>query len=352
MKRIMWYLLVSSILLLSACSNNNTSTEAQSGISGELTIYTAIEEELLPVYLESFEKKYPKIDLNIVRDSTGIMTAKLLAEGENTSADVVWGVAASSLLALDEEGLLAGYTPKGADKIKDAYKDQGDPMKWTGNTAAMTGITVNTAELEKLGLPIPKTYEDLLDPRYKDLIVMPHPASSGTGYLTVNAWLQMMGEEKGWNYMDQLHQNIGTYTHSGSKPAKMAAAGEYPIGISIVYTAVQMKEEGSPVEVVLPEEGLGWDVEANALIQKEDKESDEAAKAFLDWAVEEDVMKKYFDANGFSTLDKEFTLPASFPANIEKHMYQKNNLYWAAENRATILSEWESKYGTKAEQKE
>ncbi|PAF19190.1 putative 2-aminoethylphosphonate ABC transporter substrate-binding protein [Terribacillus saccharophilus] len=352
MKRIMWYLLVFSILLLSACSNNNTPTEAQSGISGELTIYTAIEEELLPVYLESFEKKYPKIDLNIVRDSTGIMTAKLLAEGENTSADVVWGVAASSLLALDKEGLLAGYTPKGANKIKDAYKDQGDPMKWTGNTAAMTGITVNTAELEKLGLPIPKTYEDLLDPRYKGLIVMPHPASSGTGYLTVNAWLQMMGEEKGWNYMDQLHQNIGTYTHSGSKPAKMAAAGEYPIGISIVYTAVQMKEEGSPVEVVLPEEGLGWDVEANAMIQKEDKESDEAAKAFLDWAVEEDVMKKYFDANGFSTLDKEFTLPGSFPANIEKQMYKENDLYWAAENRATILSEWESKYGTKAEQKE
>ncbi|WNS78479.1 putative 2-aminoethylphosphonate ABC transporter substrate-binding protein [Domibacillus sp. DTU_2020_1001157_1_SI_ALB_TIR_016] len=353
MKRIAWSLLVSSTLFISACSNEKSApAEAQSGVSGELTVYTAIEEEVLPVYLESFEQKYPKVDVNIVRDSTGIMTAKLLAEGKNTSADVVWGIAASSLLALDQKGMLAGYTPKGADNIKDAYKDQNEPMKWTGNTAAMTGIAVNTAELEKLGLPIPKTYEDLLDPRYKGLIVMPHPASSGTGYLTVNAWLQMMGKEKGWNYMDRLHENIGTYTHSGSKPAKMAAAGEYPIGLSIVYTAVQMKEEGAPVEVVLPEEGLGWDVEANAMIQKEDKESDEAAKAFLNWAIEKNVMKKYFDANGFTTLNEDFTLPASFPSDIEKHMYPENDLYWAAENRDAILSEWESKYGTKAEPKE
>lgn len=353
MKKRMWFSVLSSLLFVSACSGEKSvPTDAQSGVSGDLTVYTAIEEELIPDYMASFEEKYPEVDVKIVRDSTGIMTAKLLAEGENTSADVVWGLAASSLLALDQKDMLKEYTPAGAENIKPAFKDKNEPLKWTGNTAFMTGIAVNTEELKKLNVPVPKTYEDLLKPEYKGLIVMPHPASSGTGYLTVNGWLQMMGEEAGWSYMDKLHKNIGTYTHSGSKPAKMAAAGEYPIGISLVYTAVQMKEDGAPVEVILPEEGLGWEVEANALINKKDTGNEEAAHAFLDWAIEEDVMKKYFDANGFTTMNKEFELPASFPKNVEEKMYKENDLYWAAENRDAILTEWESKYGTKAEPEE
>ncbi|WP_432806512.1 putative 2-aminoethylphosphonate ABC transporter substrate-binding protein [Lederbergia lenta] len=346
----MMFFMITCVLLLSACSfSEDKSVSAGEGPAGELTVYTAIEEELIPLYLESFKEKYPDIDLKIVRDSTGIMTAKLLAEGENTEADVIWGLAASSLLTLDNKDMLKEYSPKGAENIKEAFKDKNDPLKWTGNAAYMTGIVVNTTELKKMDLPIPKTYEDLLNPEYKGLLVMPHPASSGTGYLTVNAWLQMMGEAEGWAYMDKLHRNIGTYTHSGSKPAKMAATGEFPIALTLVYTAVQMKESGAPVEIVLPEEGLGWDVEANALINKSNQESEELAKVFLDWAIEEQVMKKYFEANGHTTGNSQFEKSNFFPENIEEQIYKDNDLYWAAENRDSILKEWEKKYGSKAE---
>ena len=67
--------------------------------------------------------------------------------------------------------------------------------------------------------------------KYKGQLVMPHPASSGTGYLTIAAWLQVMGEAEGWKYMDALHQNIAVYTHSGSAPCVQAATGERLIGI-------------------------------------------------------------------------------------------------------------------------
>ena len=80
-------------------------------------------------------------------------------------------------------------------------------------------------------LDMPQSYADLLKPMYKGYLVMPNPASSGTGFLTVSAILQIMGQEKGWDYLDQLHENIAMYTHSGSKPAKMAGKGEFPIGI-------------------------------------------------------------------------------------------------------------------------
>ena len=112
---------------------------------------------------------------------------------------------------------------------------------------------------------------------------MPNPASSGTGYLMVSAWLQMMGEEKGWAYMDALHQNIAAYTHSGSKPCKQAAAGEYTIGLSFEYRANKSKPDGAPIDIVLPSEGLGWDMEA-AGIMATTKKAD-AAKKLLDWAV-------------------------------------------------------------------
>lgn len=350
------FFLVVSIILLTACGNSSTSQTTSNGesseLSGELTVYTAIEEELIPQYLESFEAQYPNVKLNIVRDSTGIITAKLLSEGKNTSADVVWGLAASSLLALDQKEMLAGYTPEGSEKIGSAFKDATEPHKWVGNTAFMTGVVVNTVELEKHNLPVPKTYEDLLKPEYKGMIVMPHPASSGTGFLTVSAWIQMMGEDKGWEYMEKLHENVGTYTHSGSKPAKLAAAGEYPIGISLVYSGVQQKQEGAPVEVVLPTEGLGWEVEANALISKEDAKNEELAKAFLDWAITDDVMKKYYEANGFSTMENDFAVPEGFPENVEEKLYPENDLIWAAENRDSILKDWESKFSAKAEPKE
>lgn len=321
-------------------------------LKGELTVYTAIEEELIPVYLKSFEKKHPDVDLNIVRDSTGVITAKLLAEGKNTEADVIWGTAASSLLALDEKDMLEAYSPKGIDRVQEQFKDNNQPEKWVGNTAFMTGIAVNKKELEKKNLPMPASYEDLLKPEYKDTLVMPHPASSGTGFLTVSAWLQMMGEEKGWEYMKKLHENVSTYTHSGSKPAKLAAAGEYPIGVSMVYSAVKEKQKGTPIEVVLPKEGLGWEVEANALIKKEDKKDEKLAKAFLDWAISDDAMQEYFKANGFATIENDFNAPEGFPEDVVSKLFDSNDLKWAAENREEILKKWEKEFGQKAEPKE
>ena len=112
---------------------------------------------------------------------------------------------------------------------------------------------------------------------------MPNPASSGTGYLMVSAWLQMMGEEQGWAYMDALHQNIAAYTHSGSKPCRQAAAGEYAVGLSFEYRANKTKKDGAPIDIVLPKEGLGWDMEATAIMNT--TKQPEAAKKLADWAV-------------------------------------------------------------------
>ena len=268
--------------------------EGESAESGTLTVYTALEDDIIEEYLAPFREQYPNIELNVIRDSTGTIIAKIIAEKDHPVPDVVWGTSASVLLQLQKYDLIQGYTPEGAERILEQFKDSSDPMLWTGIEAYETAFLVNTDECERLGIPVPTSMEDLLQPCYKGLIVMPDPTSSGTGLLTVNGVLQMMGEEEGWNYLEKLNENILSYTTSGSKPAKMAASGECVIGISMGYRCAQLYQEGNPVEVVFPNEGKGasgWDIEANCLINKQ--EINPCAYTFLDWAISDAAMEKY-----------------------------------------------------------
>src|SRR5262245_56784583 len=101
----------------------------------DLIVYTALEDDQLAAYKSAFEAENPDITINWVRDSTGPITARLLAEKANRQADAVWGLAATSLLVLDKEGMLEGYAPASADAIKPGFKDAANPPKWIGMDA-------------------------------------------------------------------------------------------------------------------------------------------------------------------------------------------------------------------------
>jgi iron(III) transport system substrate-binding protein len=161
-----------------------------------LTVYTALEADQIKAYQAAFEKANPDIEIKWVRDSTGIVTAKLLAEKANPQADVIWGLAATSLALLDKEGMLTPYAPQGLSAIDAKYRSAANPPAWVGMDVWASAICFNTVEAQKQGLPKPTSWADLTKPVYAGKIVMPNPASSGTGYLDVSAWLQMMGEEK------------------------------------------------------------------------------------------------------------------------------------------------------------
>jgi iron(III) transport system substrate-binding protein len=315
-------------------------------IAGDLLVYTALEDDELAVYLPAFKKAHPEINLKIYRDSTGIVTAKLLAEKDNIQADVVWGTAATSLLVANELGMITGYNPKGIEMVRKGMKDgKNDPVRWVGVKAYVTGIVGNTIEMEKKGITMPKSYADLLKPEYKGSVVMPNPASSGTGFLTVSAILQVMGEEKGWDYLDQLHENIAMYTHSGSKPAKMAGKGEFPIGVSFAYRGFKQRAKGEPVVVAFPAEGSGYEVEANALMKKPRIKKE--AKVFLDWAISDEAMAMYAKVYPIVATDIAVEAPDGWPANPMSVLID-NDLDWAANNRKRILKEWTKRYDAKS----
>ena len=299
----------------------------------ELTVYTALEAEQLKTYKQAFEKANPDVEIKWVRDSTGIITAKLLAEKDRPQADVVWGLAASSLAILDQQGMLTNYAPKDLDKIGKNYRDAANPPAWVGMDVWAATICFNTVEAEKQGLSKPVSWQDLTKPEYKGKIVMPNPASSGTGFLDVSAWLQTFGEKQGWQYMDDLHQNIGQYVHSGSKPCKLAASGEFPIGISFEYPAVQLKRQGAPLDIILPKEGLGWDIEATAVIKG--TAHAEAAKKLADFSASTAAMDLYKD--NFAVLAQPgIAKPQTeLPADYEQRLIK--NDFMAAFNEVDVI---------------
>jgi len=314
----------------------------------ELNVYTALETDQLKAYTEGFNKTYPNIELKWTRDSTGVITSKLLAEKANPVADLVVGVSASSLAVFANEGMLQPYAPKGLDKISKQYRDPANPPLWVGMDVYGAAICFNTVEAAKLGLPKPATWQDLTKPVYKGRIVMPNPASSGTGYLDVSGWIQMWGEAKAWKFMDALHQNTAQYTHSGSKPCKQAGAGEFPIGVSFEYRAVTTKKSGAPIDIVFPTEGLGWDLEASGIMKNTKKL--EAARSLMDWLASKDAMELY--AKNFAVLAMPGVAKSLdfVPADYEQRL-AKIDFAWSAKNRDKIIGEWTKRFDAKSEPK-
>jgi len=317
-------------------------------LADTLTVYTAVEAEDLKKYAARFNEDHPDIEIKWVRDSTGIVTAKLLAEKDNPQADVIWGLAATSLLLMKGEDMLEPYAPKGLDKLDPKFRDKADPPSWTGMDAWVAAICFNTIEAENNSLPAPTSWQDLTKPVYQGHIAMPNPSSSGTGYLDVSSWLQIFGEEDGWAFMDGLHENIAHYTHSGSKPCKQAASGEVTIGVSFAFRGAKEKTRGAPVEIIIPEEGIGWDMEATAIVKGTDNL--EAAQTLVDWSVSEKANQMYNE--GYAVIGiSELAQPVEhFPANIPDKMID-NDFEWAATNRQRILQEWQQRYDSKSEPK-
>jgi iron(III) transport system substrate-binding protein len=310
-----------------------------------LTVYTALETDQIKAYQEAFNKANPDIELTFVRDSTGVITTKLLAEKANPKADVIWGLAATSMAIFDAEGMLVPYAPAGLAKIAAQYRDAKNPPTWVGMDVWGATICFNTAEAAKKNIPKPETWKDLTKPVYKGQIVMPHPASSGTGFLDVTAWLQVFGEQDGWKYMDALHENVAQYMHSGSRPCAAAANGEYVVGISFEYRANREKAQGKPIDLIFPKEGLGWDLEATG-IHKGTKNM-AAAQKLADWSASDAAMALYaknFAIVAIPTLSQP--LP-NVPADYGNHLV-KNDFMWAAKNRDRILAEWSKRYESKA----
>lgn len=310
--------------------------------AGTITAYTSLEEDDARVYLEAFQAAHPDIKVDLLRLSTGDLGARMLAEKANPRQDVIWGWAVTQMVDPRILEMIEPYKPKGIDKVNAAYKDSKN--RWFATTGYLAGFCVNTQVLKDKGLPMPSSWQDLLNPVYKGHLVMPNPASSGTGYLQISSILQMKGEEEGWKFLEELDKNMAQYIKSGSKPCKTAAAGEYAVGASFAFSGVKQIMKGYPIKLVIPSEGAGYELEASALMKTSKNKAD--AKTFLDWLLTLDAAKLYGERSAMSSVPgskptKE-VLDAGLPEDLSTVLY-KMDFEWSAQNKARILAEWQKR---------
>jgi iron(III) transport system substrate-binding protein len=236
--------------------------------------------------------------------------------------------------------MLEPYKPKGVEKLEKRFVNP--QFNYVGIDMYIAAFCVNTKVMKEKGLPMPKGWNDLLDPKFKGLIAMPNPAASGTGFLQISSILQMYGakegKEDGWEFLKKLDKNMGQYIKSGSRPAKMTASGEFAVGASFDFVVAEQKKQGFPVEFVFPIEGAGYEVEANALLKGVKNVA--AAKKFLDWAISEGAMKEYSKFKYGVTLPGIPTRP-DLPKLSEIKLYPMD-FAWQAKNRDAILKKWET----------
>jgi len=321
------------------------SAEAQ---NTTLTVYTSLQKELLGPYEAAFKKAYPQIQIAWLREATGTLQARLLAEKENPRADVIFGVPIMSLVALDQAGLVERYAPKGYESLKPHFREKNNPPIWTGMDMYISVICFNTVEAKKRNLPQPKRWTDLANPVYRGQVTMSSPAATQTGYLNMLAWIQNMGEPAAWKFMDQLHENAAMYTNSSSTPCKLASTGEYAIGFSTDITAPLLKTKGAPIDIILPEDKSGWEIEGTAIVKGTKNMA--AAKTLADWSVSREANEQYNKFMAIVAYPGVSNLPANQPSNSEA-MMSDFDVAWGIANRTRLVNEWTKRYSTKAEPK-
>jgi iron(III) transport system substrate-binding protein len=198
-------------------------------------IYTSTEDFRTEHMQRLLKEKFPAYDITLQVLSTGNHAAKIKAEGTATEADIILNLETGYLEGLqDNFADLSSYDL--SEFLPELLPASKKFLPWDKSSGA---VIINRDKLRSLGLPVPASYQDLLDPRYRGLISMPNPKTSGTGYMFLVSLINAWGEEAAYDYFDKLALNILQFTTSGSGPVNALIQGEAAIGLGMTLTAVQ-----------------------------------------------------------------------------------------------------------------
>ncbi len=327
---------------IAAGTSMSTVAEADS-----LTLYCAADEAWCQQIKTSFEEK-TGITVDMTRKSSGETYAQVRAEAGNPKGDVWWGGTGDPHLQAAEEDLTVAYESPMRGELHDWAIKQAEAAgnKTVGVYSGALGFGYNKELLTKKNLPEPKCWADLTKPEYKGHVQMANPNSSGTAYTMLATMVQLMGEDKGFEYLKALHANINQYTKSGSAPIKAAGLGETTIGVVFMHDAVSQTAAGFPIVTVAPCEGTGYEIGSMSLIKG--ARNPEAAKQFYDWALSADMQSKAKDV-------KSFQLPSNKTATVSELTPDLSTIklinydfkkYGSSDERKRLLQKWDSEVST------
>lgn len=322
---------VSSLLLLVLCL---TGAVPAAG-AGELNAYTIMPEKYASQVFEAFTAA-TGIKVNFMRFSSGEALARVVAEKGNPQADVILGGPADTYEAGVKEGVFEAQRPANADGIPAKYRSPED--YWMGVGIIPLVFLTNSNFLKEKGLEAPRSWEDLLNPAYKNGLQMADARTSGTATERIYSLVKIMGEDKAFDYQKKLHQNVQMYTKSGAGGALPVASGQAASGIFYIVDALDIQQQGYPVVLSYPSEGVSYGVEAVGML-KGAKHPEEAAK-FVDWATSKDFAQLLVDKK-INYIPTRTDVVVDNPAlDVSKVVLIETEVAWKGASRKGFVDRW------------
>ncbi|MES2936805.1 MAG: ABC transporter substrate-binding protein [Pseudomonadota bacterium] len=310
--------------------------------TGQINVICSVQAEWCNL-MSTVYAKTTGVKVNMTAKGSGEALAQLNAERANPKTDIWFGGTGDPHLQAAEQGLTLEYK---SAQLKDLYpwaqKQAADSKYHTvGVYLGPLGFGFNKELLAKKKAAPPASWADLLKPEFKGEIQMANPASSGTAYTMIATLVQLMGEDKAFDYMKKLHPNISAYTRSGTAPVKAAARGETTVSISFVHDVTTEGVNGFPVGSATPSEGTGAEIGSMSIVKN--GPNTEAAKKFYEWALTPGGQQ-------FGLAAKQFQLPSNAkvpkdnrmtdPAKIKLINYDYAK-YGASAERRRLIGKWE-----------
>ena len=324
------------MLLLFLAAGMVFAAPSQDGGAKEVVVYSSVDEVNAKKILDAFTAD-TGIKVNFVFLSTGPALTRIEAELQNPQADVWMGAPAENHMIAKDKGLSIPYKGGNYNSLQPAFKDPDG--NWRSFYMNPMAFAVNTEQLRRINAPKPTSWEDLLNPAYKGLIQMPSPQSSGTAYNMVASLVALWGEEKAYTYMKALNPSIQTYTSSGTGPAQGVSTGACAIGIQFTPAFFEAIDNGFPLEVVYPSEGVWFENPAVSVLKGAKNLA--AAQALVDWLT---------SAKGQTTLTDQTTFfyPITAGVKLGKGMPAFETLktidvdpIWAADEKNRLVKRWQ-----------
>jgi iron(III) transport system substrate-binding protein len=314
--------------------------------SAQVNVLCSVQAEWCNLIQTVFTKS-TGIKVNMSLKGSGEALAQLIAERANPKTDVWFGGTGDPHLQAAEQGLSLDYKSPQLPQLHAWAQQQASQsgFKTVGIYSGPLGFGYNSELIAKKKLKVPRTWADLLDPALKGEIQVANPASSGTAYTMIATLVQLMGEDKAFDYMKALHKNISQYTRSGTGPIKAAARGETTVSISFVHDGPGEKAQGFPVETVTPTDGTGAEIGSMSIIKG--SRNLEAAKKFYEWALTP-------QAQQFGAAARQFQLPSHKATPLDPRVPDFKSIkfinydyakYGASEERRRLIARWEKDVG-------
>ncbi len=310
---------------------------------GALVMYCGVQEEWCRAMTTAFERE-TGIKVSMTRKSAGEVYAQVKAESANPRADIWWGGTGDPHMQAAEEGLTQEYKSPKMGELQDWAVRQWEQSKnrTVGIYSGALGFGYNTDLVKSNNVPEPKCWADLLKAELKDEVQVADPNSSGTAYTLLATIVQLMGEDKGFEYLKALHKNINQYTKSGAAPAKAMALGETTAGIAFMHDIMTMVADKAPIKIVAPCEGTGYEIGSMSIIKG--AKNLESAQKFYDWALTPAAQKLGAETKQFQVPSNKSTpIPPEAPKLSEMKLINFDFAkYGSSSERKRLLTKWDS----------